>query len=117
MSGARHATSLHLLFKNPPRGAASEQTNQLDQARISTVVTLTKPEVRLDEPKRSFPLLTMTSLHLRAIKPQLQEQWPYDWREQVQKQLESKENTWRGTVTKTLERRQYRILARHSVVQ
>jgi hypothetical protein len=117
MSGARHATSLHLLFKNLPRGAASEQTNQLDHARISTVVTLTKPEVRLDEPKRNLPLLTIASLHLCAIKPRLQEQWPYDWREQVQKQLESKENAWRGTVTKTLERRQYRNLARQGVVQ
>jgi hypothetical protein len=95
MSGARHAASLHLLFKNQPRGAASEQTNQLDQARISTLVTLAKLEVRLDEPKRSLLLLTIASLHLRAIEPRLQEQWAHDRREQAQKQLESQENILR----------------------
>jgi hypothetical protein len=59
ISGARHAASFHLFFKNLPCSTASEQTNQLDQARINIVTTPTKLQVRLDERKCGLLLLAV----------------------------------------------------------
>jgi hypothetical protein len=75
MSGARHAASFHLFFKNFPRSTTSEQTNQLDKARIDVFITSNKWLARFEQPKRSLPQLAIASLHLRAIEPRLQEQW------------------------------------------
>jgi hypothetical protein len=80
MSGARRAASFHLFFKSLPSSTTSEQTNQLDQARVCTLANETKSQIRRDEPKRGLLLLTTASFHLRAIELRLQEQWPYDWR-------------------------------------
>jgi hypothetical protein len=92
MSGALRAMSFHLFLKKLPCGTASEQTDQLDQSRIGTFATPKKLRVKLDEPKRCLPLLTITSLHYRANESRLQVQWSYDWPELIQKQLESMVN-------------------------
>jgi hypothetical protein len=59
MSGARHAASFHLFFKNLPRCTASEQTNQLDKARIRPVATPTKLQIRLEQPMCSLLMLAI----------------------------------------------------------
>ena len=83
MSGARRRASFHLFFKYLPRGTTGEQTNQLYQAQIGILVKSAKLQVGLEEPTSSLPQLIVTTPHLRAIKPRLQEQWPHDWRKQA----------------------------------
>jgi hypothetical protein len=117
MSGARRAASFHLFFKNLPRGSTSEQTDQLDQARIGIFVESTKLQVLVDAPMRSIPQLTIVSFHLRAIEPRLQEQWPHDWRMQTQKQLESKSNAWRQKTMKARDKVRDLISERYRVAQ